>query len=75
MMQFLHLMKIMLLKLVILQPKNSKIPHEAAILEQEASILFSGPNDWLFKKLETVVDTEEFLDAEIKLKEKLCRLI
>ena len=47
--------------------KILKVPHEAAILEQEASILFSGPNDWLLKKLETVEDTEEFLDAEIQI--------
>ena len=47
--------------------KILKVPHEAAILEQEASILFSGPNEWLLKKLETVEDTEEFLDAEIQV--------
>ena len=47
--------------------KILKVPHEAAILEQEASILFSGPNDWLIKKLESVNETEEFLDAEIQV--------
>ena len=47
--------------------KILKVPHEAAILEQEASILFSGQNEWLLKKLETVEDTEEFLDAEIQV--------
>jgi len=47
--------------------KILKVTHEAAILEQEASILFSGPNEWLLKKLETVEDTEEFLDTEIQV--------
>jgi adenylate cyclase len=44
-----------------------KIPHEAAILEQQASNLFSGPNEWLLHKLEAVQETEEFLDAEIQM--------
>ena len=47
--------------------KILKVPHEAAILEQEASILFNGPNEWLIKKLESVEETEEFLDAEIQI--------
>ena len=47
--------------------KILKVPHEAEILEQEAEILFSGPNEWLLKKLESVEDTEEFLDAELQI--------
>ena len=47
--------------------KILKVPHEAAILEQEASALFNGPNEWLIKKLESVEETEEFLDAEIQV--------
>ena len=47
--------------------ENPKGSPRTAILEQEASILFSGPNEWLLKKLETVEDTEEFLDAEIQV--------
>ncbi len=44
-----------------------KIPHEAAILEQKASFLLGGPNDWLLKKLEEVQENEEFLDAELQI--------
>jgi len=44
-----------------------KIPHEAAILEQSASSLLKGPNEWLLQKLETVQETEEFLDAELQV--------
>ena len=43
---------------------NSRRIH---ILEREASALFSGPNEWLIKKLETVEETEEFLDAELQI--------
>ncbi len=44
-----------------------KIPHEAAILEQQASVLFAGPNGWLLRKLEEVQEIEEFLDAEVQV--------
>ncbi len=44
-----------------------KIPHEAAILEQQASSLFGGPNEWLLQKLEAVHENEEFLDAELQV--------
>ena len=44
-----------------------KIPHEAAILEQQASDLFGGPNEWLLRKLEAVHENEEFLDAELQV--------
>ena len=44
-----------------------KIPHEAAILEQSASSLLKGPNEWLLHKLEAVQETEEFLDAELQV--------
>ncbi|MBN38958.1 MAG: adenylate/guanylate cyclase domain-containing protein [Opitutae bacterium] len=44
-----------------------KVPHEAAILEQQASVLFGGPNEWLLHKLEAVHENEEFLDAEIQI--------
>ena len=44
-----------------------KIPNEAAILEQEASVIFGGPNEWLLKKLEDVNENEEFLDAELQI--------
>jgi adenylate cyclase len=44
-----------------------KIPLEAAIIEQQASSLFSGPNEWLLHKLEAVQETEEFLDAELQV--------
>ena len=44
-----------------------KVPHEAAILEQQASSLFGGPNEWLLQKLEAVHENEEFLDAELKI--------
>ena len=44
-----------------------KIPHEAAVLEQKASLLFGGPNEWLLKKLEAVNENEEFLDAELQI--------
>ena len=44
-----------------------KIPHEAAVLEQQASVLFGGPNEWLLKKLEAVNENEEFLDAELQI--------
>ena len=44
-----------------------KIPHEAAILEQQAADLFGGPNEWLLRKLETVHENEEFLDAELQV--------
>ena len=43
-----------------------KIPHEDAILEQSASSLLKGPNEWLLHKLEAVQETEEFLDAELR---------
>jgi len=44
-----------------------KVPHEAAILEQSASSLLKGPNEWLLHKLEAVQETEEFLDAELQV--------
>jgi adenylate cyclase len=44
-----------------------KIPHEATILEQSASSLLKGPNEWLLHKLEAVQETEEFLDAELQV--------
>jgi adenylate cyclase len=44
-----------------------KVPHETAILEQQASVLFGGPNEWLLHKLEAVHENEEFLDAEIQI--------
>ena len=44
-----------------------KIPYEAAVLEQKASLLFGGPNEWLLKKLESVNENEEFLDAELQI--------
>ena len=44
-----------------------KVPHEAAILEQQAADLFGGPNEWLLRKLETVHENEEFLDAELQV--------
>tara|TARA_B100001248_G_scaffold18398_1_gene12160 strand:+ start:4602 stop:6932 length:2331 start_codon:yes stop_codon:yes gene_type:complete len=44
-----------------------KIPHEAAVLEQQASLLFGGPNEWLLKKLDAVNENEEFLDAELQI--------
>ena len=44
-----------------------KIPHEAAILEQQASSLFGGSNEWLLQKLEAVHENEEFLDAELQV--------
>ena len=44
-----------------------KIPNEDAILEQQASVLFGGPNEWLLKKLEAVNENEEFLDAELQI--------
>ena len=44
-----------------------KVPHEAAILEQQASSLFGGPNEWLLQKLEAVHENEEFLDAELQV--------
>tara|TARA_X000000950_G_scaffold110438_1_gene139267 strand:+ start:1 stop:1284 length:1284 start_codon:yes stop_codon:yes gene_type:complete len=44
-----------------------KIPHEAAVLEQQASVLFGGSNEWLLKKLEAVNENEEFLDAELQI--------
>ncbi len=44
-----------------------KIPHEAAVLEQQATVLFGGPNEWLLKKLEAVNENEEFLDAELQI--------
>ena len=44
-----------------------QIPGESHILEREASALFNGPNEWLIKKLETVEETEEFLDAELQI--------
>ena len=44
-----------------------KIPYEAAVLEQKASLLFGGPNEWLLKKLEAVNENEEFLDAELQI--------
>lgn len=44
-----------------------KIPHEAAVLEQQASGLFGGPNEWLLHKLEAVHENEEFLDAELEI--------
>jgi adenylate cyclase len=44
-----------------------KVPHEEAILEQQASSLFGGPNAWLLQKLEAVHENEEFLDAELKI--------
>ena len=44
-----------------------KIPHEAAVLEQQACVLFGGPNEWLLKKLEAVNENEEFLDAELQI--------
>ncbi len=44
-----------------------KIPHEATILEQSASSLFKGPNEWLLHKLEAVQENEEFLDAELQV--------
>ncbi len=44
-----------------------KVPHEAAILEQQASVLFGGTNEWLLHKLEAVHENEEFLDAEIQI--------
>ena len=44
-----------------------RIPHEAAVLEQQASVLFGGPNEWLLKKLEAVNENEEFLDAELQI--------
>jgi len=44
-----------------------KVPHEAAILEQQASGLFGGPNEWLLQKLEAVHENEEFLDAELQI--------
>lgn len=44
-----------------------KVPQEAAILEQQASVLFGGPNEWLLHKLEAVHENEEFLDAEIQI--------
>ena len=44
-----------------------KIPHEAAILEQQASDLFGGSNEWLLQKLEAVHENEEFLDAELQV--------
>ena len=44
-----------------------KIPHEAAILEQSASSLLKGSNEWLLHKLEAVQETEEFLDAELQV--------
>ena len=43
-----------------------KIPHESDILEQSASSLLKGPNEWLLHKLEAVQETEEFLDAELQ---------
>ena len=43
-----------------------KIPHEDDILEQSASSLLKGPNEWLLHKLEAVQETEEFLDAELR---------
>ena len=42
-----------------------QVPSESHILGKEASALFSGSNEWLLKKLETVNETEEFLDAEL----------
>ena len=47
-----------------------KIPHEAAVLEQQATVLFGGPNEWLLKKLEAVNENEEFLDAELQIEEE-----
>ena len=44
-----------------------KIPHESAILEQSASSLLCGPNEWLLQKLEAVQENEEFLDAELQI--------
>ena len=44
-----------------------KVPNEAAILEQQASSLFGGPNEWLLQKLEAVHENEEFLDAELQI--------
>lgn len=44
-----------------------KVPHEAAILEQQASSLFGGSNEWLLQKLEAVHENEEFLDAELQV--------
>jgi adenylate cyclase len=44
-----------------------KIPHEEAILEQQAASLFGGPNEWLLHKLEAVQENEEFLDAELQI--------
>ena len=44
-----------------------KIPHESAILEQSASSLLGGPNEWLLHKLEAVQENEEFLDAELQI--------
>ena len=44
-----------------------KIPHESAILEQSASSLLGGPNEWLLQKLEAVQENEEFLDAELQI--------
>ena len=44
-----------------------KVPHESAILEQQASSLFGGSNEWLLQKLEAVHENEEFLDAELQV--------
>ena len=44
-----------------------KVPHEAAILEQQASSLFGGSNEWLLQKLQAVHENEEFLDAELQV--------
>lgn len=44
-----------------------KIPHESAILEQSASSLLGGSNEWLLQKLEAVQENEEFLDAELQI--------
>ena len=43
------------------------MPSEDTVLDKEAKILFGGPNEWLLRKLEEVKETEEFLDAEIKI--------
>ena len=42
-----------------------KIPHEAAILEHDASDHFDGANEWLLKKIQSLKENEEFQDAEL----------
>ena len=54
----------MLLKLAIL---GLKILSFQCYIRTRSIDFVCGPNEWLLKKLETVEDTEEFLDAEIQV--------